>query len=255
MQRCSSGAGGIIGGGSGGGAGDTSSLALGGGGGGTGSGSGGLGTGSLRSGGQMGSGGGSGGVGSANYRSHIVRLNSIEPNTVMFSTKDYPILSDVSVPEIIDELEKQFEDKLCDLQGVRLVNVGSIHLSSKQHFQTAFSSGFRQRVHLPEPEGERLPSDDVRLLHARGARQGGGHHQRLGGDLPDRSPALHHRCHHHHAGEHLRDLHWRGGEAVLQGGRHGGEVRAAQAPRPYSGKKSLFNWSHMQNTILNFHHA
>ena len=33
--------------------------------------------------------------GSANYRSHIVRLNSIEPNTVMFSTKDYPILSDV----------------------------------------------------------------------------------------------------------------------------------------------------------------
>ena len=59
--------------------------------------------------------------GSANYRSHIVRLNSIEPNTVMFSTKDYPILSDVSVPEIIDELEKQFDDKLCDLQGVRLV--------------------------------------------------------------------------------------------------------------------------------------
>ena len=39
----------------------------------------------------------------------------------MFSTKDYPILSDVSVPEIIDELEKQFDDKLCDLQGVRLV--------------------------------------------------------------------------------------------------------------------------------------
>ena len=55
--------------------------------------------------------------GSASYRSHIVRLNSIEPNTVMFSTKDYPILSDISVPEIIDELEKQFDDKLCDLQG------------------------------------------------------------------------------------------------------------------------------------------
>jgi hypothetical protein len=47
---------------------------------------------------------------------HFVRLNSIEPNTVMFSTKDYPILSDVNVPEIIDELEKQFSDKLSDLQ-------------------------------------------------------------------------------------------------------------------------------------------
>ena len=47
---------------------------------------------------------------------HFVRLNSIEPNTVMFSTKDYPILTDITVPEIIDELEKQFSDKLCDLQ-------------------------------------------------------------------------------------------------------------------------------------------
>jgi len=54
------------------------------------------------------------------YRGHIVRLNSIEPNTVMFSTKDYPLLSDVSVPEIIDELERQFDSKLCEVQGVRL---------------------------------------------------------------------------------------------------------------------------------------
>ena len=54
------------------------------------------------------------------YRGHIVRLNSIEPNTVMFSTKDYPQLSDVSVPEIIDELERQFDSKLCEVQGVRL---------------------------------------------------------------------------------------------------------------------------------------
>ena len=37
----------------------------------------------------------------------------------MFSTKDYPILSDVSVPEIIDELERQFDAKLCEVQGVR----------------------------------------------------------------------------------------------------------------------------------------
>ena len=55
----------------------------------------------------------------SSYRGHIVRLNSIEPNTVMFSTKDYPILSDVSVPEIIDELERQFDAKLCEVQGVR----------------------------------------------------------------------------------------------------------------------------------------
>eukprot|EP00090_Calanus_glacialis_P019710 TRINITY_DN30229_c0_g1_i2.p1 TRINITY_DN30229_c0_g1~~TRINITY_DN30229_c0_g1_i2.p1 ORF type:complete len:997 (+),score=132.01 TRINITY_DN30229_c0_g1_i2:396-3386(+) len=54
------------------------------------------------------------------YRGHIVRLNSIEPNTVMFSTKDYPLLIDVSVPEIIDELERQFDSKLCEVQGVRL---------------------------------------------------------------------------------------------------------------------------------------
>ena len=38
----------------------------------------------------------------------------------MFSTKDYPQLSDVSVPEIIDELERQFDSKLCEVQGVRL---------------------------------------------------------------------------------------------------------------------------------------
>ena len=56
----------------------------------------------------------------AAFRGHIVRLNSIEPNTVMFSTKDYPLLSDVSVPEIIDELEQQFDSKLCEVQGVRL---------------------------------------------------------------------------------------------------------------------------------------
>lgn len=56
----------------------------------------------------------------AGARSKIVRLNSVEPNTVMFSTKDYPTLSDVSVPEIIDELERQFDSKLCEVQGVRL---------------------------------------------------------------------------------------------------------------------------------------
>ena len=65
-----------------------------------------------------------------------MRLNSIEPNTVMFSTRDYPILNDVSVPEIIDELEKQFSDKLCDLQGVRLVaNSVYICLSRKESLQ------------------------------------------------------------------------------------------------------------------------
>ena len=56
----------------------------------------------------------------AGARQKIVRLNSVEPNTVMFSTKDYPTLIDVSVPEIIDELERQFDSKLCEVQGVRL---------------------------------------------------------------------------------------------------------------------------------------
>ncbi len=83
---------------------------------------------------------------SSSYRGHIVRLNSIDPNTVMFSTKDYPILSDVTVPEIIDELEKQFEDKLSDLQGVRLVaNNVYICLSRKESLQHLTTYGFYVR--------------------------------------------------------------------------------------------------------------
>ena len=83
---------------------------------------------------------------SVQYRSHIVRLNSIEPNTVMFSTKDYPILSDISVPEIIDELERQFDDKLCDLQGVRLVGSNVyICLSRKDSLNYLNTYGFYVR--------------------------------------------------------------------------------------------------------------
>ncbi|XP_059098803.1 uncharacterized protein LOC131892947 isoform X2 [Tigriopus californicus] len=83
---------------------------------------------------------------SSSYRGHIVRLNSIEPNTVMFSTKDYPLLSDITVPEIIDELEKQFEDKLNDLQGVRLVaNNVYICLSKKESLQHLTTYGFYVR--------------------------------------------------------------------------------------------------------------
>nr|XP_040571200.1 uncharacterized protein LOC121120399 isoform X1 [Lepeophtheirus salmonis] len=80
------------------------------------------------------------------YRGHIVRLNSIEPNTVMFSTKDYPLLYDISVPEIIDELEKQFDDKLCDLQGVRLVGSNVyICLGKKDSLNTLSTYGFYVR--------------------------------------------------------------------------------------------------------------
>ena len=43
----------------------------------------------------------------------------------MFSTLDYPILADtISVPEIIDELENQFEDKLTDLQVYGVTRLG-----------------------------------------------------------------------------------------------------------------------------------
>ena len=84
------------------------------------------------------------------YRGHIVRLNSIEPNTVMFSTKDYPILSDVSVPEIIDELERQFDAKLCEVQGVR--QAGSkvfICLSQRESLSHLAQYGFYVRgVHV-----------------------------------------------------------------------------------------------------------
>ena len=84
------------------------------------------------------------------YRGHIVRLNSIEPNTVMFSTKDYPILSDVSVPEIIDELERQFDAALCSVQGVR--QAGSkvfICLSQRESLAHLAQYGFYVRgVHV-----------------------------------------------------------------------------------------------------------
>ena len=87
---------------------------------------------------------------SSSYRGHIVRLNSIEPNTVMFSTKDYPILSDVTMPEIIDELERQFDAKLCEVQGVR--QAGSkvfICLSQRESLAHLAQYGFYVRgVHV-----------------------------------------------------------------------------------------------------------
>ena len=86
----------------------------------------------------------------SSYRGHIVRLNSIEPNTVMFSTKDYPLLSDVSVPEIIDELERQFDAQLCEVQGVR--QAGSkvfICLSQRESLAHLAQYGFYVRgVHV-----------------------------------------------------------------------------------------------------------
>ena len=83
-------------------------------------------------------------------RPRIVRLNSIEPNTVMFSTKDYPLLSDVSVPEIIDELERQFDARLCQVQGVRLTgNRIFICLSHKECLTYMAQYGFYVRgIHV-----------------------------------------------------------------------------------------------------------
>merc|ERR1719150_3208588 len=98
----------------------------------------------------MAGGGGPGGGSGGAYRGHIVRLNSIEPNTVMFSTKDYPLLSDVSVPEIIDELERQFDAQLCEVQGVR--QAGSkvfICLSQRESLAHLAQYGFYVRgVHV-----------------------------------------------------------------------------------------------------------
>ena len=60
--------------------------------------------------------------------------------------QDYPILTDVTVPEIIDELEKQFDDKLCDLQGVRLVGSNVyICLSRKESLEHLSTYGFYVR--------------------------------------------------------------------------------------------------------------
>ena len=86
----------------------------------------------------------------SSYRGHIMRLNSIEPNTVMFSTKDYPILSDVTVPEIIDELERQFDAKLCEVQGVRQAGTKVfICLSQRESLAHLAQYGFYVRgVHV-----------------------------------------------------------------------------------------------------------
>ena len=67
-----------------------------------------------------------------------------------FSTKDYPSLSDVSVPEIIDELERQFDAKLCEVQGVRLAgNKIFICLSQKDCLNYMSQYGFYVRgVHV-----------------------------------------------------------------------------------------------------------
>ena len=50
----------------------------------------------------------------------IVRLNSIEPNTVMVSVSDMPQLWDITTQEIIDELERQVAPALTDIRGVRV---------------------------------------------------------------------------------------------------------------------------------------
>lgn len=54
----------------------------------------------------------------------------------MFSIKDYSYFEDVTVMEIIDELHKQFSDKLWDFQGVRIVSdTVYICLSQKESLQ------------------------------------------------------------------------------------------------------------------------
>ena len=47
----------------------------------------------------------------------MVRLSSIEPNTVMVSVSDLPQLWDISTQEIIDELERQVSSTMPDIRG------------------------------------------------------------------------------------------------------------------------------------------
>ncbi|KAF0308601.1 hypothetical protein FJT64_020212 [Amphibalanus amphitrite] len=52
----------------------------------------------------------------------LLRINCVEPNTVMFSTRQHPALRGLSALHVIDELERQLDSRLCEVRGVRVVS-------------------------------------------------------------------------------------------------------------------------------------
>ncbi|XP_076069404.1 uncharacterized protein LOC143041428 [Oratosquilla oratoria] len=81
------------------------------------------------------------------HRTPLVRLNSIEPNTVMVSVQEMPQLWDISTQEIIDELEQQVDPSLAEIRGVRVVGRAAyICLGRRDALQQLLSRGFTVRT-------------------------------------------------------------------------------------------------------------
>lgn len=90
-----------------------------------------------------------------NPRMSLVRLNSIEPNTIMVSVADMPQLWDITTQEIIDELEQQAEATLLSIRGVRVVGRAAyISLGRRDALQQLLNHGLTVR-------GGKVPLIDI----------------------------------------------------------------------------------------------
>ncbi|XP_063603467.1 uncharacterized protein LOC134779315 [Penaeus indicus] len=88
-------------------------------------------------------------------RASLVRLNSIEPNTVMVSVAEMPQLWDITTQEIIDELEQQAELALVSIRGVRVVGRAAyISLGRRDALQHLLTTGLTIR-------GGKVPLIDI----------------------------------------------------------------------------------------------
>ncbi|KAK4305434.1 hypothetical protein Pmani_019718 [Petrolisthes manimaculis] len=90
-----------------------------------------------------------------NPRASLVRLNTIEPNTIMVSVSEMPQLWDITTQEIIDELEQQSEGTLMAIRGVRVVGRAAyISLGRRDALQHLMNSGLTVR-------GGKVPLIDI----------------------------------------------------------------------------------------------
>ncbi|KAG7166469.1 uncharacterized protein LOC121869313 [Homarus americanus] len=90
-----------------------------------------------------------------NPRASLVRLNSIEPNTIMVSVAEMPQLWDITTQEIIDELEQQTEGTLLSIRGVRVVGRAAyISLGRRDALQQLLNHGLTVR-------GGKVPLIDI----------------------------------------------------------------------------------------------
>ena len=79
-------------------------------------------------------------------RTPLVRLSTIEPNTLMIDVVDMPDLWDITTQEIIDELEQQVGRSLPDIHGVRVAGRAAyISLGRREALDRLLSHGLTVR--------------------------------------------------------------------------------------------------------------